>query len=238
VAYIIDDIINAIGSAQAAQKQEQAARDAMGVQQGVYNQSRADQQPWMQAGQQSLGSLLQMTNGGYDLSQLANDPGYQFRMQQGQQALERSAAARGGLNSGGFMKGLARYSQGVASDEFGNRFNRLSSIAGMGQNSAQNLGQLGRGYADSMGNLYGALGNAQSAGIMGITNGISGGIRSLGNLGMTAATGGFSNLGSLAGMGGGGGGGGGPSASGAYAANPGGYNLGSYNLLPTQRGGY
>jgi hypothetical protein len=207
--FIFDDIVQAVGASRAAKHQEQFAREAMDLQRETYGglrndarqmwaQQRADQAPWMQAGQTSLAQLLKMMSGGYDHSQMASDPGFQFRMQEGQKALERSAAARGGLNSGGFMKGLARYSQGVASDEFGNRFNRLAGIAGMGQGSAQNLGalggqhvgqmnQLGGNYANSMSSLFGAVGNARSAGEMGVSNALGGAIRSVGNLGMMAA---------------------------------------------------
>jgi hypothetical protein len=214
--FVIDDIVNAIAAARAADQQQKQAQNAQGLQRDVYNQSRSDQMPWMQAGQSTLADLLgQMRGGGFDTkmdpSQIANDPGFQFRMQEGQKALERSAAARGGLNSGGFMKGMARYSQGLASDEYGkawernqmdnqNRFGRMYQMAGMGQNSAQNLGALGGQYANSMSDLYGAIGNAQAAGTMGVANGISGGIRSAGNLAML----GFGNpAGFAAGMGGG-----------------------------------
>lgn len=185
--FIIDDIINAVGSHKAAKAQEDAAREAMGVQGRQFNQSRDDQMPWMQAGRSSLADLLRMTQGGFDASSMANDPGFQFRMAEGQKALERSASARGGLAGGGALKSLARYSQGLASDEYQQRFNRLSQLAGMGQGAAQNLGGLGANYANSMGNLYGAMGNAQSAGIMGVTNGATGGLRSAVNIGMIAA---------------------------------------------------
>jgi hypothetical protein len=140
-----------------------------------------------------------------DPSSIANNPAYQFRLGEGQKALERSAAARGGLNSGGFMKGMARYSQGLASDEYGNQWGRLMGLAGMGQNSAQNLGGLGANYANSMSNLYGAQGNAQAAGTMGITNGISGGVRSLGNIAALGMGGGLAGIG-IPGLGGAGGG--------------------------------
>jgi hypothetical protein len=210
---------SAVGSANAAAAQKSAAEKAMDQQKKMYderrsdalkmyNQSRADQAPWLQAGQQSLSQMLQMATGGFDSSQLANDPGFQFRMEQGQRALERSASARGGLNSGAAMKSLARYSQGLASEEFGNRFNRLGAIAGMGHSSAQNLGGLsgqftgqqnafGSHFADAMSDLHGAFGNAEAGGHMGVSNAVAGGFRDIGNLAMLGT-----------GYGGGGGGGG------------------------------
>jgi hypothetical protein len=51
-------------------------------------------------------------------------PGYQFRLQQGQRALEQSAAARGVLNTGGTLKDLLQYGQDFASNEYGNVYNR------------------------------------------------------------------------------------------------------------------
>lgn len=149
----------------AADFMEKQAREAMGVQRGVYDQSRADQMPWVQDGRTSLGDMMRMLQPGYEMQA---DPGFQFRMAEGQKALERSAAARGGLMSGGFAKSLTKYGQGLASEEFGNRFNRLRDIAGMGLNSAQNLGGLGQNYANSMSSLHGAIGNAKAAGLMGM----------------------------------------------------------------------
>lgn len=61
---------------------------------------------------------------------MQQDPGYQFRLKQGQEALERSAAARGGLLSGRAARDTADYSQGLASQEFGNSWNRLMQLQG------------------------------------------------------------------------------------------------------------
>lgn len=241
MSFVIDDIINAIGAHQAAQKQEDAVRRAKGVQTNEYNQQKDWQSPFYNAGTSSLADMMKMLQGGYDASQLANDPGYQFRMAEGQKALERSAAAKGGLASGGFMKGLDRYSQGLASDEFGNRFNRLAGVAGMGQHSADYLGNLSQNYANNMGQLEGAMGNAQSAGITGVTNGISGAVRSGANIGMMAA----GMPGGMGGMFGGGGGGGAGmglgSMAGGYGGGGGGLSSlfgGSGGAIPTQYGDY
>jgi hypothetical protein len=165
----------------AANKQKEAAQSALDFQRQMWEQQRADQAPWLEAGKGSLADLLALTR---DPSSIVTDPAYQFRMAEGQKALERSASARGMLNSGGALRGLARYSQGLASEEYGNRWNRLASLAGYGQTAAQNLGALGGQTANNMGNLYGAMGNAQSAGSVGVGNAISGGIGTLGGIGM------------------------------------------------------
>lgn len=212
---------NGIASGNASRSQAEAADRARELQEKMwqqgqknYEQSRNDMAPWMDAGQSSLAELMAQMQGGYfdrqfDPSQLANDPGYQFRMAEGQKALERSASARGMLNSGGALKSLARYSQGVASDEYGNawnrnqaentgRYNRMANIAGLGQQQSQALGSLGAqntnagaNFANSMGGLYGAMGNAQAAGHMGMGNAISSGMNTLGSMAMMGMGGGM-----------------------------------------------
>lgn len=188
---LLSAIANGVGASGAAGVQRDAANQALGVQRDVWGQQQANQAPYLQAGQSSLADLLQqMHAGAFDVnpSQLAQDPGYQFRMQQGQQALERSAAARGGLATGGTLRSLARYSQGVASDELQNAwtrrqgaFNRLASVANMGQGAANSLGQFGNHYADSASGLYADIGNANAAGQMGVANSLSGFANGVGN---------------------------------------------------------
>ena len=117
------------------------------------------------------GSLMQSFK--FDPNQ---DPGYQFRLQQGMDAIQRSAAARGGVLSGGTAKALNDYAQGSASDEYMNsynrfvndqttKYNRLAQIAGIGQQTAGQLVSSGQRSADSIGNLLLASGNAQAQGI-------------------------------------------------------------------------
>lgn len=103
---------------------------------------------------QELGASAEAGRGGYTnpyedrLVKLINNPdsisdtnAYRFRFNQGQQALERSAASKGMLNSGNTLAALADYGQGAASQEYGNEFNRLSAAAG--QRSQYNLGRMG-----------------------------------------------------------------------------------------------
>ena len=100
------------------------------------------------------------------------DPGYAFRLSEGMKALERSAAARGGLLSGATLKGVQRYGQGLASQEYQNAFDRyyaernaalnpLQSLAGVGQTSTQQLGAAGQAYAGNVGNAL--IGQGQAA---------------------------------------------------------------------------
>ncbi len=68
-----------------------------------------------------------------DPSKIQQTAGYQFAVDQGNQAINRSAAAKGMGNSGGVLAELARYGQGMASQEYGNQVNRLSGLVGQGQ---------------------------------------------------------------------------------------------------------
>lgn len=73
-------------------------------------------------------------------SSIQNDPSYQFRLNQGNQAINRSAAARGMLGSGNVLAELAKYGQGMASEEYGNQFNRLSDLMKNAQQFGLNAG--------------------------------------------------------------------------------------------------
>lgn len=84
---------------------------------------------------------------------LENTPGYQFRLQQGLQALERSAAARGTLLTGGTLKGIQKYAQDVASTEYGNRVNQLMDLSKLGFGAATTTANLGSNYAGQQSNI-------------------------------------------------------------------------------------
>ena len=161
----------------AAATQSAAANRATDLQRDMFNQQRADQEPWRQAG---MGALTQLGNADFQrdftAADFQKDPGYDFRMREGQKALERQAAAKGSF-SGGTLKSLSRYGQDYASGEYQNaynrfnadrdrRFNRLSSIAGLGQTATNQVGQAGQNFANAAGqNMIGAA-NAQAAGQM------------------------------------------------------------------------
>lgn len=120
----------------------------------------------------------------FTLADYQQDPGYQFRLDQGSQALERSAAARGGLLSGGTLKDLTNYQQGAASQEYGaaynrfnqdqsNRFARLATLAGFGSAANNVTANAGTTTAGNIGNNIIGAGNAQAAGYVGAANGVN-----------------------------------------------------------------
>ena len=129
-----------------------------GDQLDLLKQQRADQQPWLDAGKASLAQLASGTAPGgslvkpFSLADFAADPGYDFRVSEGEKAIQRAASGRGGLYSGATLKALARFNQDTASGEYGaaytrynndqnNRFARLAQIAGFGKSATDQVGQ-------------------------------------------------------------------------------------------------
>ncbi len=115
------------------------------------------------------------------------DPGYAFRMSEGLKALDRQAAARGGLISGAALKGAQRFGQELGSQEYMNAFNRyqtnranqlqpLQSLMGTSQTAANTLGNAAQGYAQNAGEAYMGAGNARASGYLGQANALSGAI--------------------------------------------------------------
>lgn len=153
--------------------QENATDVANEYQRFAYDQQRADSEPWRRAGVGALSDLTSMTNPGYDTSDLQNTPGYQFRMDEGMKAINSNASARGMRNSGATMKALTRYGQDYASNEYDKRFNRLSSIAGIGQNANALNAQTIQNYGNQMSSNEIGLGNAGASNAIAGANNMS-----------------------------------------------------------------
>lgn len=192
------------GSSRASKAQANAARDAANAQVAAAERSAQEQramferqvelqEPFREAGlsaQNRLLTLLGLEGGeatdpnfgrytrNFSMEDFEADPGYGFRMSEGMKAIERSAAARGGLLSGATLKGIQRFGQDLASTEYGNAYaryqanrnaqiNPLQGILGQGQTSTNVLtgaaGDVGRG----VGGTYMSAGNAQAAGYTG-----------------------------------------------------------------------
>jgi hypothetical protein len=111
----------------------------------------------------------------FGMSDYTADPGYAFRLSEGQKALDRAAASKGGFNSGAAAKALIDYNQNMGSQEYGsaydryntnqtNLYNRLAGISGTGQMAANTLGSAGQNYANAVSGNINAAGNARAAG--------------------------------------------------------------------------
>lgn len=131
----------------AGQLQADSSKYAADLAQKQYEQTRQDQMPWLEAGRDALGDLSdrigqnaqfddrwggrieeayqggQLT-GGLDPNNFQTDPSYQFRKQEGMDGIQSSAAASGGLLSGAALKSLNSYNSNLASQEYGNAWQR------------------------------------------------------------------------------------------------------------------
>lgn len=161
----------------AASTQAASARDALGLQSRIYDESVARSKPFYDTSVQANSKLSRLLglNGEQPLDVLAEDPGYQFRKDEGQKAVDNGAAARGMSLSGGAMKALQKYGQDYASGEYNNVYNRLSSTAGGGQ-VANNVNSTAGNYGNNASSLITGSGNAQAAGTVGSANAWSSGL--------------------------------------------------------------
>jgi hypothetical protein len=186
-------------SSKAAQTQAASADRASQIQWDMYDQTRKDLDPYKQAGATSLSQMMgQMTPDGYfnqtyTGQDIYSDPSYQFRLQQGQDAIQSSAAAQGGLLSGATLKALQNYGQQSASQEYSNaynrfnadqtnRYNRLSNIIGMGQNAAAQTGNAGMQTGQAVANNTMAGANSIAAGQVASANNWASTANNLGSL--------------------------------------------------------
>jgi hypothetical protein len=204
------------GSNKAANAQEQAAQGAQATSDRQFDisrqdtlaqlaQTREDQAPYRAAGTSALAQIMAgvqpggQFSGNFDANSLAKDPGYAFRLSEGEAGINRAAAATGAGYSGATLKALARFNSGQASQEYGaafdrngTTFNRLASLAGIGQtatNATQQAGTTANGQLNTLGANYttntmgnlGAMGEARASGYVANANNIGAGIKGLYN---------------------------------------------------------
>lgn len=158
----------------AANKQAQASADANATQLQMYNQTRTDLQPYNMLGSNAIGSINALNSGDY--SGFMNSPDYKFTEQQGIGRMDASAASRGNLYSGGYSKDLVNFNQGLASQQFGNYYNRLAGLVSVGENAAAKTGNAAQNYANAYGQNVTNAGNAQAGGIINSANAYSNGL--------------------------------------------------------------
>jgi hypothetical protein len=190
--------MSASASKSAAKTQANAADNAAQLNMDQFNITRADQAPWRQAGQQALSTLSTGLNPGgefdkpFTMADYTADPGYQFRLSEGQKGIQRSAAVTGGMNSGAVLKALDRFNSDQASQEFGNaysryegdlggRYSRLAQLAGLGQSANASTGALGQAATSGAAGALQDSAAATASGTIGATKAINGTLSSLYN---------------------------------------------------------
>lgn len=145
----------------AANAQNRATDASIEEQRRQFDLTRQDHMPWLDAGKSALGRLNAASTG--DFSNFYRDPSYQFTLDQGIQGLDRGAAARGRLYSGGHDADRIRFASGLASQEYGNWWNRQAGLAQVGQAATSNIGSLGMGMANNISGLLMQNGQARAS---------------------------------------------------------------------------
>ena len=224
-AAIIGSALLGGSSAKSAAKVQASSADrAADLQQQQFERQVELQTPFREAGLRALPELEAASRyTPFGMDQFQQDPGYAFRMSEGMKQLERSAAARGGLLSGGALKGIQRFGQDLGSQEYQNAFNRyqternarlnpLQSLAGVGQTATNQLGAAGREYGSSAGSIMSGQGINSANALL---------------AGQQARSSSYGQLGSALGKYLGGGGTFGMGGGGAFQADPGAYAFGT-----------
>jgi hypothetical protein len=181
-------LVGAYGANKAAKAQVQGAREGAAAEREMFERQVELQEPFRRVGVNALPDLVAASEyTPFGMEQFQADPGYGFRLKEGIRALENSAAARGGLLSGNTMRGITRFGQGLASEEFGNAFNRyqagfasrlnpLQALAGVGQTSSNTLSNAAGQLGSSLSNLAVGGANARASGYAGTANALASGI--------------------------------------------------------------
>jgi hypothetical protein len=179
-------LLGAAASRSSSKTQASAANRAADLQQDQFERQVELQAPFRDVGVRALPELEAASRyTPFGMDQFQADPGYAFRLSEGQKQLDRMAAIRGGQISGSSLKAAARFGQDMGSQEYSNAFNRyqternarlnpLQSLAGMSQTSTNQLGAAGQNYANAAGQAMGAAAQARASGYMGGANALSG----------------------------------------------------------------
>ncbi|MGH9663952.1 MAG: hypothetical protein ACRD9L_05985, partial [Bryobacteraceae bacterium] len=169
-ASVASGVIGSKAAKSAAQTQADSAAAALDFQKQEFATEQANEAPWLAEGRDALATLAtqlpQLTAGfdptkaglpaqapsfnspapfSYGVNDFRQDPGYQFALDQGKQAIERSAAAKGGSLSGGALKSLDQYTTGLADQQYNEAYQRAQGTY------QQNFGDLLAGYNSKLG---------------------------------------------------------------------------------------
>jgi hypothetical protein len=179
-------LIGGSAAKKAAKTQAKAADRAAQLQQDQFERQIELQRPLREAGERALPKLEAASEyTPFAQTPFQYGPDYAFRLAEGEKALNRQAAARNGLISGGALRAATRYGQDMASQEYMNAFNRfqterqarlgpLQSLVGVGQSAVNQLGQAGQQYATNAGEALTSGAAARASGYVGQANALTG----------------------------------------------------------------
>lgn len=160
-------------SNKAADAQRDAAAQSNALLEKMYDTTRADNLPALQARNAGLTGYQNLLK---DPSSVTSDPGYQFGMKQGIAAYDNSGAARGMRLSGAQAKGLTRFGQDYAGTKYDNSLTRYGNLAGLGQVGAGTIANAASNYGNQASQNITGAGNAAASGYIGGANAVAGGV--------------------------------------------------------------
>ena len=187
-AIIGSSLLGSSAASSAGNAQAAASDRAAELQNQQYQDTVKRQKPFYDVGVNALPDLVNASKyQNFGMDQFKADPGYAFRLSEGQKQLDRTAASRGGLLSGGALKAATRYGQDMGSQEYTNAFNRyqaertarlapLQALTGMGQTTAQQVSNAGQTMATNVGNDITNSAAARASGYVGGANALTGGL--------------------------------------------------------------
>lgn len=180
VAGLAGGLMQMSSANKAAKSQESAAREQLALARETRDMTRADLAPYVQSGDLGQAAYLNTLGlgaapmvdgkawGGYEQS-----PGYQTQLRQGTDSALSAAMATGQGASGRTLQDLNAFGQGLAAQDFGNFQNRLAALGQGGAAAASLQANNNTNYAELGTNALAGIGNARSAGAMGVGNAFS-----------------------------------------------------------------
>lgn len=208
VVGVAGSVASGVASSSASHTAADAATSAADLQEKQFQQTQQNQQPYMDAGKTALGTIQndQATGTGFaapfNPQTYINTPGYQFQQQQGENAIQSSAAATGGTLNGGTLKALDQYTTGLANSTYGDAYNRylatsqqqygqLFNVAQLGENATSTTGQQGAQAATTAGGYINQAGQDTAAGQLGVGTAVNSGLSNLGLLAYAGSQSGY-----------------------------------------------
>ncbi len=188
-------LIGAKSNKDASKKQQKGTDAAIAEQARQYDQTREDYAPYRHVAADALSELSKYGAEPMSASEVMSDPGYQFGLDQGQQALDRKRAAMGGRVSGAALQAASQFGTNYAATGYGaayqrrqDRLNRLQALAGIGQTATAGSAAAGMNSSNAISALLSSQGDANAAAGL-ATGNIWGGVANqLGAMGKKLAT--------------------------------------------------
>jgi hypothetical protein len=204
---LLGGLISGSGAQSAARIQADAANRSADLQKEMFDEQKRLSEDYRQAGLTGQNRLMELIGLGdntgsarfgqyakdFSMQDYQQDPGYTFRLNEGLKQINSQARARGGAVGGRTMMGIQDYAQGLASQEYGNAFNRyqtnranqlqpLGSLMSSGQAAAAGQAAQAGQYGVNAGNMMGQAGQAMAAGRMGSANTMGNALASMGSM--------------------------------------------------------